>query len=142
MSNLKRSVPNLLISRIISALVLSVLFFFLYFFVGETSAHYLGDAGFAVIFILTGVYFFICQFRLSRGNAEALRQDWPIILALNAVPLVMVILMVGKEKWPVILVQGLVTLLAGCGGAFAGAVVAARRARKRPAAQKLHSGIL
>jgi len=57
------------------------------------------------------------------------------MLALNAVPLVMVILMVMFEKWPVILTQGLGILLAGWGGAFAGAVVASRAARKRQRAQ-------
>jgi hypothetical protein len=110
---------------------LSVFSFFLFFFVGETAPHYLGDAGYAVALVLMAAYFFVCQYRLSHGNADALRKDWPIILALNAVPLVMVILMVGNEKWPVILVQGLVILLAGWGGAFAGAVLASRVARKQ-----------
>jgi uncharacterized membrane protein len=130
MSNLKKAIANLLITRIIVALVLSVLFFFLYFFVGEPAAHYLGNAGFVITFLLTAAYFFICQFRLSRGNANALRKDWPIILALNVVPLVMLILTVINEKWPVILLQGLITFVAGWGGTFAGAVVASRAARK------------
>jgi hypothetical protein len=117
--------------RIVVAFILSVFFFFLYMFIGEASSHYLGDAGFALTFVLMAAYFFVCQFRLSRGNADALRKDWPIMLALNAGPLVMVILMVGNEKWPVILVQGLVVVIAGWGGAFAGAVVASRAARKR-----------
>jgi hypothetical protein len=59
-------------------------------------------AGFALTFVLMAAYFFVCQFRLSRGKVDAPRKDWPIMLALNAAPLVMVILMVGNEKWPVI----------------------------------------
>jgi amino acid transporter len=121
--------------RIVFAFILSVLFFFLFMFIGETSASYLGDAGFVITFVLMAANFFVCQFRLSRGNAGAPRKDWPIMLALNAVPLVMVILMIMNEKWPVILVQGLIILLAGWGGAFAGAVLASRAARKRQGAQ-------
>lgn len=121
--------------RIAVAFFFSIFFFFLFMFIGETSTYYLGDAGFVPTFVLMAAYFFVCQFRLSRGNAEALRKDWPIILALNVVPLVLVILMIISEKWPVILVQGLTILVAGWGGAFAGAVAASRAARKRQAAQ-------
>jgi hypothetical protein len=120
-------------SRIAVALILSVLFFFLYMFIGEASTERLGDAGLALTFVLMAAYFFVCQFRLSRGRAAAWPKDWPIMLDLNAVPLVMVLLMIGKEKWPVILAQGLVVLIAGWGGAFAGALVASRVARKRKA---------
>jgi len=135
MSNLKKAIPNLLITRIIVALVLGVLFFFLAMFIGEASNHYLGDVGYIITFVLMAAYFFVCQFRLSHGNADALRQDWPIILALNAVPLAMVILMAINEKWPVVLAGGLSILVAGWGGAFAGASAAARAARKRQGAQ-------
>ena len=115
---------------------MGVLFFFLYMFIGETSSYHLGEgAAFAITFVLMTGYFFVCQFRLSHGNADALRKDWPIMLALNAVPLATVIIMVFNEKWPVILSQGLVILLAGWGGAFAGAAMASRAARKRQGAQ-------
>ena len=122
-------------SRIVVAFILSVFFFFLYMLIGEASTSYLGDAGFVITFVLMAAYFFVCQFRLSHGNADALRQDWPIILALNAVPLAMVILMAINEKWPVVLAGGLSILMAGWGGAFAGAVAASRAARKRQGAQ-------
>jgi len=122
-------------SRIVVAFILGVLFFFLFMFIGEASTHYLGDAGFVITFVLMAAYFFVCQFRLSRGNAGAPRKDWPIMLALNAVPLVLVIIMIINEKWPVILLQGLIILIAGWGGAFAGAVAASRAARKRQGAQ-------
>jgi O-antigen/teichoic acid export membrane protein len=126
-------------SRIVVALILSVLFFFLFMFVGEASSHYLGDAGFAITFVLMAAYFFVCQFRLSHGNADALRKDWPIILALNVVPLVMFILVVINEKWPVVLLQGLIVFIAGWGGAFIGAAAASRDARKRRGAQSFHN---
>ena len=126
-------------SRLVVAFILSVFFFFLYMFVGEASSHHLGEGvGFAITFIVMAAYFFVCQLRLSHGNADALRKDWPIMLALNAVPLMMAILMVGLEKWPVILVQGLVIVIAGWGGAFMGAAVASRAARKRQGAQEFH----
>jgi len=57
------------------------------------------------------------------------------MLALNVVPLALFILVVINEKWPVILVQSLIVLLAGWGGAFIGAAVASRAARKRQGAQ-------
>jgi hypothetical protein len=121
-----------LTGKIVGALLLSVIFFFLYMIIGETSSSYLGTgAGLAITFVLMTGYFFVCQFRLSYGNADALRKDWPLMLALNAVPLATVIMIVFDEKWPVILAQGLVILLAGWGGAFAGAAVASRAARKR-----------
>ena len=117
-------------SRITVAFILGILSFFLYMFIGEEFSHYIGDAGFVLSFVLMAAYFFVCQFRLSRGNADALRKDWPIMLALNAAPLATVIIMVFMETWPVILSQGLVILLAGWGGAFAGATAASRAARK------------
>ena len=88
----------------------------------------------SITFIISVAYFFVCQLRLSRGNADALRKDWPLILALNVAPLVMFILMVIDEKWPVILVHGLIILIAGWGGAFAGAAAASRAARKHQGA--------
>ncbi len=120
--------------RIILAFLLGLLFFFLYMFITDAMGHFLGDAGLIVAFILLTAYFFLCQFRLSLGNTDALRKDWPLMLALNAIPLVMVTLVVIHERWWVILTQGLIILLAGWGGAFAGAVAASRAARKRPGA--------
>jgi hypothetical protein len=119
----------------IAAFFLGVLFFFLFMFIGEASTYYIGDAGFVITFILAAAYFFACQFRLSRGHTDALRRDWPIILALNVVPLALVIIMVIYEKWPVILLQGLIVLVASWGGAFIGAAAASRAARKRQGAQ-------
>ena len=116
-----------------AALLLSLIAFPLFGLVGEGFTDLLGIAGFVVMFIVMAAYFFVCQFRLSHGNTDALRKDWPIMSALNAVPLVLAILQV-DEKWPESLL-GLPILMAGLGGALAGAVVASRAARKRQGAQ-------
>ena len=116
-----------------AALLLSVLSFPLFGLFKEVFTNLLGIAGFVVMFIVMAAYFFVCQFRLSHGNTDALRKDWPIMSALNAVPLVLAILQV-SEKWPESLL-GLPILMAGLGGALAGAVVASRAARKRQGAQ-------
>ncbi len=68
-------------SKSLIALGLGFLSLFLYFFVGET------EGGFAA-FILVAAYFSICQFLLSRGNVDAYRKDWFIMLALDATLLV------------------------------------------------------
>jgi len=117
--------------KIIVAFLLGVLSFFLMFALGETALHYFGDAGLIPTFVFMAAYFFTCQFRLSRGHPEALRQDWPIMLALDAVPLLMVVGVVLAQTWPVILSQGLGILLSCCGGTFAGAFVASRAARRK-----------
>jgi len=116
-----------------AALLLSVLSFPLFGLFKEVFTNLLGIAGFVVMFIVMAAYFFVCQFRLSHGNTDALRKDWPIMSALNAVPLVLAILQV-DEKWPESLL-GLPILMAGLGGALAGAIVASRAARKRQGAQ-------
>jgi putative effector of murein hydrolase len=94
--------------------------------VGET-------AGLIVAFTSLAVYFFICQFLLSRTNPDAYRKDWPFMLALDATPFVVVFIMVLVEKRAVILEQGPGILLAACGGTYAGAVVASFTAKRMAA---------
>ena len=69
------------IGKIFGAFFLGALSFFLYMFIGEASSNSLGDAGVVITFISMAAYFFVCQFRLSRGNADAVRGDWPLNLA-------------------------------------------------------------
>lgn len=116
--------------KVLVAFFLGVLSFFLMFLIGETAIHYLGNTGLIPTFILLAAYFFFCQFRLSRGRADAIRQDWLIMLALDAVPLLMVFGIVLAQTWPVILAQGLGILLSCCGGTLAGALAASRAARR------------
>jgi hypothetical protein len=117
--------------RAIIGFLLGFLSPLIFFVIGEQLVISLGSAGVYATCLLMAACFFICQFQLSRGHANAVRRDWPIMLALNVVPLLMVIIMVigGDDIAP-----GLKALLACCGGTFAGAVVAAQIARKRKGA--------
>jgi hypothetical protein len=118
--------------RAIIGFLLGFLSPLIFFVIGETLVITWGSAGFYTTFLLMSACFFICQFQLSRGHANALRKDWPIMLALNVVPLLMVIIkaVMGDDLAP-----GFWVLLSCCGGTFAGAVVAAQIARKRKGAQ-------
>src|SRR5512136_1020772 len=91
------------IGKIVAAFFLGVLFFPVFMIIGEASMNSMGDAGLIVTLVLMSAYFFFCQYRLSSGNAHALRKDWPLMLALNAVPLVLVVTMALHEKWLVVL---------------------------------------
>lgn len=119
-------------SKALGAFFLGLFSFFVFMFVGETAMYSIGEAaGLLVALILMLAYFFICQFFLSRGNPDAYRKDWPIMLALDVVPLLSVFIMVLAEKREVILSQGIGILISSCGGTFAGAVAASLVARKR-----------
>ena len=113
--------------RVIIGFLLGFLSPLIFFVIGETLLIALGLAGYYATFLLMAACFFICQFQLSRGHANALRKDWPIMLALNVVPLLTAIMMaIGDD-----LVPGLGVLLSSCGGTWAGAFVASLRARSR-----------
>lgn len=90
--------------------------------IGET-------AGLLAAFLSLAVYCFVCQFLLSRHNADALRRDWPVMLALDAPLLLTVLIMVLVEKQDVILAQAPGILLSVGGGTLAGAVVASKTAK-------------
>lgn len=112
--------------RLGAAFFLGILAFLLLMFIGET-------VGLLAAFGSLTVYFFICQFLLSRGHPDALRDDWRIMLALDAVILASVFVMVLVEKWQVILAQGPGMLLACCAGTLAGALAASWVARRAAA---------
>jgi len=116
--------------KVLTALILGLISFPLFFLFGEPLLSAYEGAGLTATFIVMAVYFFVCQFFLSRGNPDALFKDWPIMLALDAVQLVMLILIVLLERLEVILSQGLGILLSCCGGTLAGAFVASMRARR------------
>jgi putative effector of murein hydrolase LrgA (UPF0299 family) len=117
----------------IGAFLLGVLSFAVFMFVGETADRFLGDiAGAIVTVIVMMAYFFICQFRLSRGNPNAFLKDWPSMLALNATIIVVLFVSVLVEKQgAVFLIQALGVLLACFAGTLAGAFVASRKARRK-----------
>ena len=117
--------------RAIIGFLLGFLSPLIFFVIGETLLISFGLVGYYATFLLLAACFFICQFQLSRGHADALSKDWLIMLALNVIPLLTVIIMaVGDDLAP-----GLGVLLSCCGGTFAGAVAAAQIARKRKGAQ-------
>jgi hypothetical protein len=117
-------------TKLLIAFFLGLFSFLLMMFVGET-------AGLPAMFAVMTMYFFTCQYFLSRSHADAHRKDWRIMLALDTIPVVAVLIMVAVEKWDVILSQGPIVLLSTFGGTFAGAVVASVTA-KRTAARPLH----
>lgn len=77
--------------------------------------------------------FLIAQFLLSRGNPRALRQDWPVIAALNFAPFGSVIvvwaLVTGAAALAMLVVAN-VTLGCSCAGAALAAFIARRRVRR------------
>jgi thiol:disulfide interchange protein len=76
-------------------------------------------------------YFMACQYLLSLGHAQAVRRDWPLILALNWTALLMVpFVMTGEDMR-----RGLAMLGATCAtvaSSYAGAYLAGRSARRPP----------
>jgi hypothetical protein len=115
----------------LAAFFLGLICFLLLWGLGETLQYHFGDAGLIVAFFLVGVCLFICQFFLSRGNPDAYRKDWPIMLLLDSLFLLSILLIVLQQRREVILGQGLGILIFCCGGTFAGAVAASRLARRR-----------
>jgi hypothetical protein len=114
-----------------AAFFLGFLSFFLTFFIGEKASHYLGNAGLIVTFILMAAYFFICQFRLSRGNPNAYRKDWPVMLALDAIWIALFFSMLLAERREVVIAQGLGILVSCFGATWAGALAASLKARRK-----------
>jgi hypothetical protein len=113
------------------AFFLGLLSFFLFMFIGEKLTYDYGNAGWFVTFILMFVYFFPCQFFLSRGNPNAYRKDWPIMLALDIIWIAAFIVMIWTERRVVAFVQGLGILVSCLGGTWAGAFAASMKARRR-----------
>ena len=109
--------------RIVIAFFLGVIGLFVGFGVGE-------GIGLVVMGVALGAYFCLCQFLLSRKNANAYRKDWPIMLALDAAWLAMFIVMILVANRADILTQGPAMLLGACGGTYLGAVVASLAARR------------
>jgi hypothetical protein len=64
----------------------------LLFFPGEPLTYYFGDTGFIATFVIITAYFFVCQFFLSRGNPNAFRKDWPVMLSLRAGPILIALI--------------------------------------------------
>ena len=118
-----------LVRRMVVAATLGFLSVPLFFAIGEPLNSAYGVPGLAATFSVMAVYFFTCQFFLSRGNPGALFGDWPVMLALDAVWIFILIPMVLLERSEVIVSQGLGVLLSCFGCTLAGAFAASKRAR-------------
>jgi hypothetical protein len=100
-------------SKIIAALVLGIVSFFLMFLIGEEVSV---GAGYGFV----GVYYLICQFILSRDSSRPLVEQWLVILALNAaliVTSILVLLIEPDTKYHALV--AVVSLLASVLGATA-----------------------
>jgi hypothetical membrane protein len=108
--------------RIALAILFSVVAFFLIFILGE-------GFGAWALFVGMGAYFFVTQYLLSRGNAWPVRNDWPIIIALNSAPAFMIVLALAIEpnKLAVLQMLGVTILCLAC--SYAGAALASRPPR-------------
>jgi asparagine N-glycosylation enzyme membrane subunit Stt3 len=99
------------------AFFLGLICFVLLWALGETLEDKIGEAaGLIAAFVVIGTCLFICQFFLSRGNPGAYRRDWPIMLALDSMFLLLVLVIVLQKNREDILVQGLGILIFCCGG--------------------------
>ena len=98
------------------------------------ASHWEGD--WLVVLGGVGVFFFTGQFLFSRGNPAAVRTDWSIILAMNALMLGIVgAAVIGHfqslMRHPQEMLSAVGTVVMGLGGAYAGALFAGRLARRR-----------
>ncbi len=107
----------------IVALLLGLVWFPVVMFLGEAVSLYV-----AFGFIL--VYFFGCQWLLSRLYERAHGPDVPVMLTLNAGVIAMTVIVFLVEKRQTFVEQGVPMLLCGLVGTIAGAVVASIVAKK------------
>ena len=111
-----------IVSRRFVALLLGMVGLFVIFFLGEGPGERAGYIG-------AGFYCLIAQYFLSRGHPLALRTDWPLILNLNLMMLLIAVICLlfapgAGAKLPVL---GLAAVTMACSSV--GAALAARCAR-------------
>jgi cytochrome c oxidase subunit IV len=92
--------------------------------------------GFVAGFLGLAAWSLTLQFLRSRGDIDAHRH-WSRLALVSALPIVVVVVMVLAERRAVILVQAPGILIAGVGGAYAGAFAAATLARRAAARKEL-----
>jgi hypothetical protein len=114
---------------------LGVLSFFLLFFLGEgvkiPESIQGAESSHAAIFILAlGGYFLVAQYLLSSGNPDALRKDWLIIASLNSVLSLSAVIALLIEPNKLAAFQTLGIAVFAWVSSCAGAVLAARKARR------------
>jgi len=115
-------------SKLAVALLLSVGSFFLLFLLGEGGGS--RSILHTIIFIGgLGGYFLVSGYFLSRGNPQAVRMGWPIMLALNAALIATTITawLVEPNQADSLQMAGVAVLAVVC--SYVGATLAARAAR-------------
>jgi len=110
------------VSRRFVALLLGMVGLFMFFFFAEGSGEWAG-------YICAGGYCLIAQYFLSRGHPQAPRSDWPLILHLNFMVLLIAAICLtfapgAGGKLPAL---GLAAVTLAC--SYSGAALAARFAR-------------
>jgi len=121
-------------SKIALALLLGVFSFFLVFLLGEGAglAAVVPAAAYAhaIVFIGgVGTYFLVTSYLLLRGNPHAVREGWPVLMALNAALLVATLIawLIEPNRGAVLATAG--TALLAVVSSLAGAALASRAAR-------------
>jgi len=119
--------------KILLAFILGVFSFLLLFGLGAALEWASGKFGeyalTAALVIVIGAYFLIAQYFLSRGNPQALRKVWPLIIAMNFILLCAPILcLVLESKGAALGTLLLAMFTVAC--SYAGAALAARAARR------------
>lgn len=120
--------------KILVASVLGLFSFPLLFLLGEgieipsgiPAAEYIGWGIFIIVF---GGYFVVSEYLLSRGNPQALRKDWPIILALTATLIVLAVIAIAVEPNRRAVMGTVLIVIFAVVCSLGGAALAARRAR-------------
>jgi hypothetical protein len=79
--------------------------------------------------IAVALYLAVCQFMATRNSSSGLRDDWPVLAAMVA-PLLAVVLFIFERD--AVLTQGVPMLLAGCIGCLAGSVAGHLGTRTAP----------
>jgi hypothetical protein len=112
--------------KVLGAFFLGLVAFVLVWAIAEAVLYEFGYPGIIATFILMAACFFICQFFLSRGNPDAYRKDWATMLALEVVPLLIIIFGLLWDKR-----MGVRVFISSLAGTFAGAVAASLAARRK-----------
>jgi hypothetical protein len=126
-------------SRVLPALFLGLLSLIV-FFLGQYLCLEFGIVGLFLMFVILAAYFFFFQFLLSRGDPDACRKDWRVMLALDSILVFAMLLWIWYDsgRWKEFLAEWLAVLISCCVGTFAGAVAASIEARRKAARGDSH----
>ena len=83
----------------------------------------------SIVLIVLGAYFFMAQYLLSRRNPQALRTNWPLMLALNLMLIISAGIAFAIEPNRVAVMETVVTAVFTVAFSCAGAALAGRVAR-------------